>query len=85
MAYVSRGVGNYYLPPALGGGPELAIKDFQRAIQLKPGNAEAYLWLGIALRKLNRNAQAREAFNKSLELNPRRVWVRRQMEKTPAQ
>jgi tetratricopeptide (TPR) repeat protein len=84
MAYVSRGVGNYYLPPTLGGGPELAIKDFQRAIQLKPGNAEAYLWLGIALRKLNRNAQAREAFNKSLELNPRRVWVRRQMEKTPA-
>ncbi|MEN6601174.1 MAG: tetratricopeptide repeat protein [Bryobacteraceae bacterium] len=84
MAYVSRGVGNYYLPPALGGGPELAIKDFQRAIQLKPANAEAYLWLGIALRKLNRNAQAREAFNKSLELNPRRVWVRRQLEKTPA-
>ncbi|MCE5310315.1 MAG: tetratricopeptide repeat protein [Acidobacteriales bacterium] len=84
MAYVSRGVGNYYLPPALGGGPELAIKDFQRAIQLKSTNAEAYLWLGIALRKLNRNAQAREAFNKSLELNPRRVWVRRQLEKTPA-
>lgn len=85
MAYVSRGVGNYYLPPALGGGPELAIKDFERAIQLKANNSEAYLWLGIALRKLNRNAQARNALAKSLELNPRRVWTRQQLEKTPAQ
>jgi tetratricopeptide (TPR) repeat protein len=85
MAYVSRGVGNYYLPPALGGGPELAIKDFEKAIQLKPANSEAYLWLGIALRKLNRNAEARKALNKSLELNPRRVWARQQLEKIPAQ
>jgi tetratricopeptide (TPR) repeat protein len=85
MAYVSRGVGNYYLPPALGGGPVLAIKDFERAIQLKPANPEAYLWLGIALRRLNRNAEARKALSKSLELNPRRVWARQQLEKTPAQ
>jgi tetratricopeptide (TPR) repeat protein len=85
LAYLSRGVGNYYLPPALGGGPELAIKDFEKAIQLKPKNAEAYLWLGIALRKLNRNAAARKAFSRSLELNPRRLWARQQMEKTPAQ
>lgn len=85
MAYVSRGVGNYYLPPALGGGPELAIKDFEKAIQLKPDNSEAYLWLGIALRKVNRNAQARKALSKSVELNPRRIWARQQLEKTPAQ
>jgi tetratricopeptide (TPR) repeat protein len=85
MAYVSRGVGNYYLPPALGGGPELAIKDFEKAIQLKPDNAEAQLWLGIALRKLNRNAAARKALSRSLELNPGRVWARQQLEKTPAQ
>ena len=85
MAHVSRGVGNYYLPPALGGGPELAIKDFEKAIHLKPDNAEAQLWLGIALRKLNRNAEARKAFSRSLELNPGRVWARQQLEKTPAQ
>jgi len=85
MAYVSRGVGNYYLPPALGGGPELAIKDFEKAIQLKPDNSEAYLWLGIALRKVNRNAQARKALSRSVELNPRRIWARQQLEKTPAQ
>ena len=27
IAYVSRGVGNYYLPAAFGGGPDVAIKD----------------------------------------------------------
>src|SRR5438067_5786713 len=32
-AYLSHGVGNYYLPPALGGGMELAVKDFEKAIE----------------------------------------------------
>jgi hypothetical protein len=35
------------------------------------------------LRKLNRNAEARQAIQKSLELNPQRVWARQQLEKTP--
>ncbi|PYT14764.1 MAG: hypothetical protein DMG59_16095 [Acidobacteria bacterium] len=83
--YISRGVGNYYLPPAFGGGIELAIKDFQKAIELDPQSAEAQLWLGIALRKASRNAEARKAFEKSLELNPARVWARQQLDKTPAQ
>ena len=85
IAYVSRGVGNYYLPQAFGGGADLAIKDFQKAIQLDPSLAEAYLWLGIAQRKLNHNAEARAALAKSLQLNPRRIWTRQQLEKTPAQ
>ena len=46
MAYVSHGVGNYYLPQALGGGIDLAIKDFRKAIDLNPKNADAWLWLG---------------------------------------
>lgn len=83
-AYVSRGVGNYYLPAAFGGGPDLAIKDFQKAIALSPQSAEAYLWLGIAERKLNHYTEARQAFQKSLELNPHRVWTKQQLEKTPA-
>lgn len=82
-AYLSRGVGNYYLPPVFGGGPELALRDFDKAIELDRGLAEAYLWRGIALRKLHRNAEARQAIVKSLELNPRRVWTRQQLEKTP--
>ncbi|MEP6538087.1 MAG: tetratricopeptide repeat protein [Bryobacteraceae bacterium] len=83
-AYLSRGVGNYYLPPAFGGGPELAVKDFEKALELNPKSAEAKMWLGIALRKLNRNADARTALAKSLEMNPNRMWAKQQLEKTPA-
>ena len=32
IAYLSRGVGNYYLPAQFGGGPEQAIKDFEKAL-----------------------------------------------------
>ena len=82
--YVARGVGNYYLPPALGGGVDLAIADFRKALSFNPKDAEAYLWLGLSLRKQNKNAEARDAFTKSLELNPNRIWVKQQLDKTPA-
>jgi tetratricopeptide (TPR) repeat protein len=84
MMYVARGVGNYYVPAQLGGGAKLAIPDFQKAIELDRANAEAWLWLGLSLRKENRDAEARQAFAKSLELNPARVWAKQQLEKTPA-
>jgi len=84
MMYVARGVGNYYVPSQLGGGAKLSIPDFQKAIELDPANAEAYLWLGLSLRKENRDAEARQAFTKSLELNPNRIWAKQQLEKTPA-
>jgi Flp pilus assembly protein TadD len=84
MMYVARGVGNYYVPAQLGGGAKLSIPDFQKAIELDPNNAEAYLWLGLSLRKENRDAEARQAFTKSLELNPNRLWTKQQLEKTPA-
>jgi tetratricopeptide (TPR) repeat protein len=83
--YVSRGVGNYYLPPAFGGGVELAIRDFEKAVALDPGLADAHLWLGIALRKAHRNAEARKEIAQSLALNPNRLWAKQQLEKTPAQ
>jgi tetratricopeptide (TPR) repeat protein len=85
MNYLSRGIGNYYLPAALGGGVELAMKDFQKAITLDAGSADAHLWLGIALRKLNRNVDARKEFEKAAKLNPARIWAKQQLEKTPAQ
>src|ERR1700722_8342531 len=55
MAYVSHGVGNYYLPQAFGGGIDLAIKDFHKAIELNPKNADAWVWLGVALRRSNQS------------------------------
>jgi tetratricopeptide (TPR) repeat protein len=85
MAYLSHGVGNYYLPPALGGGMEVAIKDFRKSIELNPKNADAWLWLGIALRHENQAAdEAHKAIAKSVELNPNRVWAKQQLDKTPA-
>jgi tetratricopeptide (TPR) repeat protein len=84
-AYLSRGVGNYYLPSAFGGGVEKAVQDFNKALELNPKLAEAHLWMGLAWRKANRNSEARAEFQKSLELNPRRVWAKQQLEKTPAQ
>lgn len=82
-AYMARGVGNYYLPEALGGGVALAVADFHKSVELNPKDAEAWLWLGIALRKQNKNADARQAFAKSVELDPRRVWAKEQLDKTP--
>jgi len=83
-AYLARGVGNYYLPEALGGGPTVAIPDFRKAAALDPTSAEAYLWLGLALRKEHHNAEARRALEKSLALDPNRQWAKQQLEKTPA-
>ena len=37
----------------------------------------------LSLRKENKNAEARQAFVKSLELNPNRIWVKQQLNKTP--
>jgi len=84
IAWVSHGVGNYYLPAAFGGGVDKAILDFEKAAQLDPKSAEAHLWLGIALRKAGKNADARKALEKSLQLNPERAWAKQQWEKTPA-
>jgi tetratricopeptide (TPR) repeat protein len=84
-AYVAHGVGNYYLPAALGGGFDLAVKDFRKAIELDAKDSEAWLWLGLGLRKENQNAEAHKALAKSLELNPNRIWTKQQLDKTPAQ
>jgi tetratricopeptide (TPR) repeat protein len=85
MAYLSRGVGNYYLPPSFGGGLDPALKDLDKAISLDPKLSDAYLWKGIALRKANRNAEAHQAIAKAVQLSPDWVWAKEQLQKTPAQ
>jgi tetratricopeptide (TPR) repeat protein len=84
LAYVSRGVGNYYLPSSMGGGLDIALKDFDKALAIDPKLTEAYIWKGVTLRKANRNAEARQAFEKALSLNPQRLWTKQQLDKTPA-
>ncbi|MGA2135889.1 MAG: tetratricopeptide repeat protein [Bryobacteraceae bacterium] len=85
QAYLARGVGNYYLPEAMGGGAAVAIPDMRKAATLDPASAEVHLWLGLALRKEHHNAEARQAFTKALQLDPGRVWIKQQLDKTPAQ
>ena len=85
LAYVSRGVGSYYLPAQMGGGTDLALKDLDKAISLDPHLADAYLWKGVVLRKANRNTDARAAFEEALKLDPNRLWAKQQLDKTPAQ
>jgi tetratricopeptide (TPR) repeat protein len=80
-AYVARGVGNYYLPETFGGGAKVAIADLRKATELDPKSAEAYLWLGIALHKDKRDAEARLALTKSLALNPNRLWAKQELDK----
>jgi tetratricopeptide (TPR) repeat protein len=84
LAYVSRGVGNYYLPSSMGGGLDVALKDFDKALSIDPKLTDAFLWKGVTLRKANRNNEARQAFQKALELNPQRLWTKQQLDKTPA-
>ena len=49
---------------------DLAVYWLQKTVALDPKRAVAYLNLGNALAKLNRNAEAREAYGKYLELAP---------------
>lgn len=84
LAYVSRGVGNYYLPEQFGGGVALAVKDFDKAIALDPNLSEAYLWKGIALRKVNKNSEAHQLLAKAVQLRPDWAWAKEQLQKTPA-
>ncbi len=85
LAYVTRGVGNSYLPASMGGGADVATKDFDKAISLDPKLADAYLWKGITLRKANRIGEARQALEQAAKLAPNRVWIKEQLQKLPPQ
>jgi len=83
--HLAEGVGNYYLPQQLGGGFELAAKDFRKAIEIDPKLADAHLWLALSLRKMHKNGEARTELQKAIDLDPQRIWLKEQLEKTPAQ
>lgn len=85
LAYVTRGVGNFYLPASMGGGADMATKDFDKAISLDPKLPDAYLWKGITLRKANRIGEARQALEQAAKLAPNRVWIKEQLQKLPPQ
>ena len=53
------------------------------AVELDQANAEAWVYLGVALRMDKKEDEARKAFNKALEINPNRFWVRELLVKKP--
>jgi tetratricopeptide (TPR) repeat protein len=58
------------------GGLEGAIAEFQRAIELEPGNAGAYRHLSLAYKLGGRPDDAIAAYQKAAEANPEAGWPR---------
>lgn len=55
---------------------EAAIRDFQRAVDLKPGDADSLFNLGFILQRTGKHAEAIERFRQVIALNPNmdRAW-----------
>lgn len=63
--YCNRAASHFYLL-----NDEQAIKDCNTAISLNPRYARAYGRLGLSLTKLDRHKEAKQAYEKALELEP---------------
>ena len=85
--WLMKGVGELFTPGMFGGGADKAEASLRKAIPLfdddKPaapapawGKDEAWLWLGRALEERGKWDDARHAYEKALELEPRNQWVR---------
>ena len=86
--WLIRGMSAMFTPKMFGGGTDKAERDLQKAIELfeaeRPvapapswGHADAYVWLGQALQKDEKNDEARAAYQKALAVQPGYVWVQR--------
>lgn len=87
-SYLIRGIMKFNTPEFFGGSKEDAINNFKHAISLYKktsnndslkinwGYTEAYTWLGIALRDTKRITEAKDSFNKALEIAPDNGWVK---------
>lgn len=55
--------------------PELALKDFETAIEMKSDNEKAWIGKGVMLVRLNRDKEALKVYDKLLQNNPQNVQV----------
>ena len=86
--WLISGMSAMFTPKMFGGGTDKAERDLRKAITLfeadhpaapNPswGRADAYIWLGQALQKEEKPAEAKAAYEKALEIQPGNQWVRR--------
>lgn len=85
--WLLRGMGAIFTPGMFGGGLDRAQEYLERAeslfIEDSPapplpawGKGEVYIWLGQVHARAGREAEAREAYMKALEIEPENGWVR---------
>lgn len=79
LAHVGAGIGKLETPAMFGGSVVDAIGEFRTAQSLDPTCAEAWIWEGIAQRRLGAVPEARRAFAKALEAAPRNDHARREL------
>ncbi|MGH7577297.1 MAG: tetratricopeptide repeat protein [Longimicrobiales bacterium] len=88
--WLLRGIGAIFTPGMFGGGLDRAQRYLERAASLfiedSPapplpawGRAEVYIWLGQVHARAGREAEAREAYIKALEIEPDNGWVRHEL------
>jgi tetratricopeptide (TPR) repeat protein len=77
-ARVYSSLGRQYLhaPKMFGGNMDKAIDNFRKASQLDPSSDEIFVWLAIAYRKKGDTANADQALQQALRLNPRSVFAK---------
>jgi len=84
-------IGKLFKPSMFGGSTEGAIEGFKKAADFfknwqppnafapRWGNAEVYAWLGQGYMQAEKYDQAREAFQKALEVKPGYPWVQKKL------
>jgi tetratricopeptide (TPR) repeat protein len=85
--WLLRGIGAMFTPSMFGGGLDKAEEYLGKALALFPndkpappmpawGHAEVYIWLGQVHKRRERIDEARQAYNRALELQPDNGWVK---------
>jgi len=77
--HLSFGMEDYYKPPAAGGDLRRAVEHFKKAVECDPRSIDGWLWLGLAEKELRNIREAREAFQKVLELDGDHVRAAREL------
>ena len=71
-------MGKFYF---LNGKYDNAIDEFNKALEINPGNAEVYYHLGLIFENRNMSAEAQDMYEKALSINPNMKLAREHLNK----